>query len=112
VTIRARGVGSRVRFEVTDTGPGISPDRASHVFDRYWRADAADRRGSGLGLYIAKGIIEAHGGRIWVESQLGQGTAILFELPEAPAVEDSRQPSPGASGLPPSPRPSGNPTAA
>ena len=61
-----------VVFSVADTGPGIHPDVLPHVFDRYWSGDRA-KRGSGLGLYISRGIVEGHGGRIWVESRPGSG---------------------------------------
>jgi signal transduction histidine kinase len=64
-----------------DTGPGIAPAHLPHVFDRFWKAETGSKRGTGLGLYIAKSIVEAHGGRIWVESQLGQGAKFHFTLP-------------------------------
>jgi signal transduction histidine kinase len=51
------------------------------VFDRFWQGRKGDRRGAGLGLSIARGIIEAHGGRLWVESQLGKGTTFYFSIP-------------------------------
>jgi PAS domain S-box-containing protein len=67
---------------VRDEGPGISAEHLSHVFDRYWQSDATDaRRGLGLGLAIVKGIVEAHGGRAWVESPPGQGATFAFSLP-------------------------------
>jgi signal transduction histidine kinase len=72
---------ARVRFSVVDHGPGIPPDYVSHAFERYWQQGAGDRRGSGLGLYIAKGIVEAHGGKIWIESVLQKGTTVHFVLP-------------------------------
>jgi PAS domain S-box-containing protein len=72
-----------VRFAVVDTGPGIPPEELPHVFGRYWQANRADRRGIGLGLAIAKGLVEAHGGRIWVESQVGVGSKFYFTLPAA-----------------------------
>ena len=71
----------RVKFSVVDHGPGIAAAYVDHAFERYWQQGAADRRGSGLGLYIAKGIVEAHGGKIWIESVLGQGTTVCFVLP-------------------------------
>jgi signal transduction histidine kinase len=71
----------QVKFSVVDHGPGIPADYVAHAFERYWQQDAADRRGSGLGLYIAKGIVEAHGGKIWIDSVLGQGTTVCFVLP-------------------------------
>jgi signal transduction histidine kinase len=69
-----------VRVSVRDTGIGIPASSLPHLFDRFWRG-REDRRGSGLGLTIAKGIVEAHGGRIWVESATGEGTTVTFELP-------------------------------
>jgi signal transduction histidine kinase len=74
----AEGRDAAVAFEVTDTGPGIAPDRASTVFDRF--AKSADSRGAGLGLSIAKGLVEAHGGTITVKSAPGR-TAFTFVLP-------------------------------
>jgi len=70
-----------VRFSVSDTGPGIPPEVLKQLFQRFWQANAADRRGLGLGLAICKGIVEAHGGRIWCESQLGHGARFTFTLP-------------------------------
>ena len=71
-----------VVFSVRDHGPGIAPESLPRVFERYWRAAAGARhRGAGLGLSIARGIAEAHGGRIWVESTLGQGATFYFSLP-------------------------------
>lgn len=66
---------------VRDSGPGISLDQASHIFDRYWQARAASKTGAGLGLFIAKGIVEAHQGKIWVEGQEGHGANFIFTLP-------------------------------
>jgi signal transduction histidine kinase len=70
-----------VLFSVRDTGPGIADDDLVAIFDRFWQAPTAKRRGLGLGLYISKCIIEAHGGRIWAESDLGRGSAFHFTLP-------------------------------
>jgi PAS domain S-box-containing protein len=72
--------GRLVRFAVTDTGPGIPADELPHVFDRYYQARRKNREGIGLGLTIARGIVEAHGGRIWVESEEGKGSTFLFTL--------------------------------
>ena len=80
IVIRADDAPGGVRFSVSDTGQGMSPDQLSHLFGRFWQANPADRRGIGLGLSIAKGIVEAHGGRIWVESQPGAGTTFHFTL--------------------------------
>jgi len=71
-----------VVFSVADTGPGIAPDHVEHIFDWYWRAThERAERGTGLGLAIAKGIVDAHGGRIWVASAPGEGTTISFSVP-------------------------------
>jgi signal transduction histidine kinase len=79
--------GGAVRFCVSDDGPGIAPDKLEHVFRRYWHdSTRSSRRGAGLGLYIAKGIVEAHGGRIWVESTLGKGSSFYFSLLGAPSA--------------------------
>ncbi len=75
--------GDGVVFRVRDTGPGIAPDELPHLFERYWRGRDVAYRGTGRGLAIAKGIADAHGGRIWVESQLGQGTTFYVWLPAA-----------------------------
>jgi PAS domain S-box-containing protein len=69
-----------VCFSITDTGAGISPDHLPHLFERYWQASDGERSGAGLGLYIARGIVEAHGGRIWANSEPGKGTTISFTL--------------------------------
>jgi signal transduction histidine kinase len=75
--------GGGALFSVRDTGPGIAADQLPRIFDRYWQQDGAAGGGVGLGLAIAKGLVEAHGGRIWVESQLGAGTTFRFTLPIA-----------------------------
>jgi signal transduction histidine kinase len=90
VTIRAHREDSNVRFSVKDTGVGMASEQLPHLFEQYWQA-GAEAGGTGLGLYIAKGIIEAHGGRMGVESQLGAGTEISFTLPIGPASEASLQ---------------------
>ena len=81
VTLGARQEGDTILFFVHDSGPGIEPDNLPHVFDRFWQARSTARQGAGLGLSIAKGIVEAHGGRIWVESNLGAGSTFFFCLP-------------------------------
>ncbi len=75
--------GDRIRFAVRDTGPGIPREQLSQVFNRYWQARKQESKGAGLGLYIVKGIIEAHGGRVWVDSQEGRGSTFYFTLPVA-----------------------------
>ena len=72
----------QVLFCVTDQGPGIAETDLKHVFDRFWQAEPV-KSGSGLGLYIARKLVEAHGGHIWVKSKLGQGASFCFSLPRA-----------------------------
>jgi PAS domain S-box-containing protein len=72
-----------VIISVIDNGKGIAADHLPRVFDRYWQSSRTDRQGAGLGLAIAKGIVEAHGGRIWIESKPGEGTTASFSLPFA-----------------------------
>jgi PAS domain S-box-containing protein len=72
-----------VIVSVIDNGRGIAPEQLPRVFDRYWQSSRTDRQGAGLGLAIAKGIVEAHGGRIWIESRPDEGTAASFTLPLA-----------------------------
>jgi signal transduction histidine kinase len=81
ITLEARRVGREVILSVRDTGPGISEDERDHVFDRYWQANETAQQGTGLGLSIAKGLVELHGGRIWVASQPGTGSTFSFSLP-------------------------------
>jgi signal transduction histidine kinase len=75
---------SDVECSITDSGPGIGPADIAYTFDRYWQAAGQERCGLGLGLAIAKGIVQAHGGRIWVASQLGVGSTFYFTLPRVP----------------------------
>jgi signal transduction histidine kinase len=83
VTVCAERLDGEVRFGVIDTGPGIPAEQLPHIFGRFWQAKTSDRRGIGLGLAIAKGIVEAHNGRIWVESHVGLGSTFYFTLPAA-----------------------------
>jgi len=83
ITAGAASYDGEVMFWVKDTGAGIAPEELPHVFDRFWQARRARRAGAGLGLQIVKGIVEAHGGRLWVESQVGAGTTFYFTLPTA-----------------------------
>jgi PAS domain S-box-containing protein len=93
VTVRVRPREHDVCFSVTDTGPGIAAADLDHVFDRFWQARKTARAGTGLGLSIAKGIVEAHGGRIWVESEVGVGTTVSFTLPIAsPPARETAEP--------------------
>ena len=83
ISIEAQITGHEVRFSVRDTGQGISEEELPRVFDRFWQAQRMNRAGIGLGLCIAKGLVEAHGGRLWLESKLGAGTTFFFTLPLA-----------------------------
>jgi signal transduction histidine kinase len=89
IWLRAERMGDKVRLSVADTGPGIPPEKLPEIFAPFWQADRMDRRGLGLGLSIAKGIIEAHQERIGVESRPGEGTEFWFTAP----VEEERSTS-------------------
>lgn len=84
VTIAARPIEGGVRFSVVDDGCGISPEELPLVFQQFWQAGKGQSGGAGLGLAIVRGIIEAHGGRVWAESELKKGTMVAFELPRRP----------------------------
>ena len=86
IFIEAQGSGSEARFSVRDTGQGISEAELPRIFDRFWQAQGKVRTGIGMGLSIAKGLVEAHGGCLWVESTLGVGTTFLFTIPLAESV--------------------------
>jgi signal transduction histidine kinase len=82
---RTRGDnGTETQFSVSDTGPGIAASRLEAIFERYEQGASADRKGLGLGLYIARRIVEAHGGRIWAESSV-TGSTFHFTLPDRPS---------------------------
>ena len=83
VTMRSVADGNHVAIHVTDTGPGIAAADMEHLFDNFWQARRNDHRGVGLGLAIAKGVVEAHGGKIWCESAPGRGSTFSFTLPRA-----------------------------
>jgi signal transduction histidine kinase len=98
VDLRIAVVDGGLRCEVTDTGPGIPPEDRPRLFQRFSQLDMKSTRragGAGLGLSIAKGIVEAHGGRIGVESEPGAGSTFWFTLPAIAPEEDKRTLSPG-----------------
>jgi len=82
--VPAAGRGGAVQTEVCDMGVGIQPDQLNRIFDRFYRGSGPTTRhvrGTGLGLAICRGIVEAHGGKIWADSQPGQGARIMFTVP-------------------------------
>lgn len=84
VLVRAHTLGDEVRVSVSDQGVGISPDKLSRLFEMFYRVDSEITRrvrGTGLGLAITKHLVESHGGRIWVESEVGRGSTFSFSLP-------------------------------
>jgi PAS domain S-box-containing protein len=94
-----------VVFSVADTGAGIDAESLPHVFERFWQAAGRSKRlGAGLGLPITRGIVEAHGGRIWVESTVGSGTTFFFTIPSAPAETSGGTPAEGKRAGPFAPR--------
>ena len=82
ITAGAASSDHEVVFWVADTGRGIPSENLPRVFDRFWQATRAGRQGAGLGLPITKGIVEAHGGRIWVESTREAGALFSSRFPE------------------------------
>jgi PAS domain S-box-containing protein len=82
VILKAERAGEDVRFSVADQGPGVDPRDIPHLFERFYRSEGAKRiEGLGLGLYITKMLVEAQGGKIWVESEVGRGSNFCFTLP-------------------------------
>lgn len=99
VTVAAEAQEGAVRFRVSDTGIGIPAEDIPHLFDRFWQASRTDRRGIGLGLFIVKGIIAAHGGTIWVESVPGRGSTFYFTVPTSRPVASATA-APGSESRP------------
>jgi signal transduction histidine kinase len=92
VTIGAQHLYGQVRVWISDDGPGIPAEQVPRVFDRFWQANRSGSRGAGLGLAIAKSIVDAHGGQIGVHSQLGEGSTFFCWLPCSPgSVEKERR---------------------
>lgn len=81
VTVRSQVARNEALFSIADTGPGIPESDHKRIFEPYWQAPATAHLGAGLGLSIAKKIVEQHGGRIWVESAKGQGSKFVFTIP-------------------------------
>jgi signal transduction histidine kinase len=89
ITLRAAPNGRLVVFQVVDNGPGIPPAHVEHLFDKFWQARQSDNSGVGLGLTIARGLVEAHGGTMSVESTVGTGSTFSFTLPAATTTSES-----------------------
>jgi PAS domain S-box-containing protein len=83
ITLGARAEGTQVVFSVADSGEGIAETDIDHIFDRFWQAHKAKVQGAGLGLPIVRGLVEAHGGRVWVRSRPAEGSTFLFTIPMA-----------------------------
>ncbi|XYH93639.1 ATP-binding protein [Sorangium sp. So ce1128] len=90
IRVRGERAEGELLVSVSDTGPGIPVDMLELVFERFWQVGKKDRRGLGLGLYICKSIVEAHGGRIWVESRMGEGSTFYFTIPGRSGSPDRR----------------------
>ncbi len=84
ITVSAQRDGAALRLAVADRGPGIAAEQLAHLFDRFWRVRGRKRDGTGLGLWIVKGLVEAHGGRVAVETVAGAGATFSFTIPLAP----------------------------
>jgi PAS domain S-box-containing protein len=96
ITVTASVFAAQALLTVSDTGSGISPTVRPHIFERFWQADETARKGRGLGLYITKGLVEAQGGAIWVDSPGATGTTFSFTLPLAPDADVVGAASPSA----------------
>jgi signal transduction histidine kinase len=88
IAVRAERAGDELGLCVSDTGAGVPEDSLEAIFERFWQVGRNDRRGLGLGLYISRCIVEAHGGRIWAESTRGEGTTVCFRIPAAAGMAD------------------------
>ncbi|MBW8768262.1 MAG: ATP-binding protein, partial [Gemmatimonadetes bacterium] len=90
IVVRAKPQDAEVLFSVSDTGCGIEGESLPHVFDRFWQASTrAHHLGAGLGLPVARGLVEAHGGRMWVESEPGRGSTFYFTVPTSEGSAES-----------------------
>jgi signal transduction histidine kinase len=82
ITVKSQNLESEIMVEVSDTGEGIAPENIDKVFDKFTRVTAEKKEGTGLGLPIAKDIVDLHKGRMWVKSELGKGSNFYFTLPK------------------------------
>ncbi len=90
VTIKAEGAENEIRFEISDTGPGIAKEDFEKIFDKFERISAEKEEGTGLGLAITKDIVALHKGKVWVESEPGKGSTFIVTLPRNPGKDDRR----------------------
>ena len=102
ITVSSEKLDGSIRMTIADQGMGIPKDQLDRIFDRFHRVDNRDTRragGTGIGLYLVKHLVEAHGGKIWAESEVGKGSRFIFELPESPPEseeeEGAAEPGPG-----------------
>lgn len=98
ITVAARASEGAIECSVADTGAGISADDLPHLFERFWQVKKTARRGAGLGLAIVKGLVESHGGRIWVESAPAVGTTFRFTIPQVLRTEHTSHSALAAAG--------------
>jgi signal transduction histidine kinase len=96
IAVRAVDTGDAIRIEVSDTGPGIPEDALPHLFEAYFRIAGKSHAGLGLGLPTVKKLVEGHGGRVGVKSQVGKGTTFWVELPYARALAEPSIPATAA----------------
>jgi len=99
ITVSGKKSNGSIRMAVSDQGMGIPKEHLDKVFDRFHRIDNRDTRkvgGTGIGLYLVKHLVEAHGGKIWVESEVGKGSSFIFELPKCPPQFENEQAEAGA----------------
>ena len=87
IDLRAERRDNEVVVSVRDEGPGMNEEQLSHAFDRFWQSRRTDREGAGLGLTITRGIVEAHGGKIWAETKVGEGSTFSFTLKKADSTD-------------------------
>jgi signal transduction histidine kinase len=92
IVFRIKDRGYEARVSVNDQGIGITPEARSHLFGSFYRAEGALTLGvQGLGLYITKALIKAHGGEIWVDSEVGVGSTFIFTLPSTPPPDEATE---------------------
>ena len=88
ITVSASIIDTAVQVSIEDTGPGIPEEKLGQIFERFAQLGSNDRRGLGLGLYISKMLIDAHGGRIWVKSKINEGSTLFFTIPNSSSSAD------------------------